>query len=1099
MMMAANEGTVPPSNQPTAAQQQQRPQPAAAPTPRAAEEAEEQPILIHMNNPEANAPYNYPSNFISTSKYTLLTFVPLNLYEQFRKVSNFYFLINMIIALIPGVSPVSPLTAVMPLLFVLGVAACKDGFEDYVRHQSDDKANSQPAHVLRNGRLVDIPSSEVVCGDIIKVNKGEEFRADILLLASNVDEGVAYIETCNLDGETNIKSKKAVPATWELDDPDPLSANTAQLAVRCMPPSPALLSWNGVLIMSGEEHAVGLDQFLYRSAVLRNTEHIWGIVLYAGVDTKMFRNLQQKPPKFSALDKKLNQLILGVLVVQQLVLFAICGYAVEFNKTHDDHWYIEHYIDDDYSPHIALFFMRYLTYFILMSYMIPISLFVTIELCKVSQASLMQWDHELMEFMDGKWHSCKANTSNLNEQLSQVKYIFTDKTGTLTENRMNFLRGDVLGHAIQLPCEPSSMPRTPEIDRYFKALALCHTIQPFPDKKNPGKFIYEGQSPDESALVSTAATFGYELTTRGTNIIVIVVHGEPLEYELLATLEFTAVRKMMSLILRDPTTSEIVIITKGADTNVLARLSDSDARTLEVKDRVVSTLGEMAVQGLRTLVVGTRVMSQSEYDTWNERFLEAGRAISDREHKVDQVCLEAETQLCLVGVTAIEDKLQDQVPETIRYFLEAGVIVWMLTGDKRETAVTIGATSKLVDPQKDFVQHVDVAAATPGREGHDVVREQLTHALHAAKGRKNRVTIVVDGITLSCIMDHVPELFLEVSQLVNSAILCRLTPLQKASIVGMFQRATGHTALAVGDGANDVSMIQEGKVGIGIIGLEGAQATLAADYAIPRFKHLKRLCMVHGRYALYRNALCVNYSFYKNICLALIQFYYAFYAGGSGQTLFDGWLLAFFNFAFTSVPPLCVGIFEKDVDESRLMSEPLLFKPLAAGLYFDARTISLWFLESVAHSLCLYFISLNIIQMEGVLVSVGTMLMTVLVYLVLLKLMLHIHHVTWIQFGGVLFGLVFYFIFIICYSSITHFFGSASFYFVTFRLLRSSYFWLYLAMFLLMLLVAIDLGLMAAQRHIQPTARDKAQKRFEEEKQQLMISKVLDGAMYFSS
>eukprot|EP00759_Apiculatamorpha_spiralis_P023498 PhF_6_TR27177/c0_g2_i1/m.39850/K01530/E3.6.3.1; phospholipid-translocating ATPase len=267
---------------------------------------EEKRILIHMNNPAANAQFKYPDNFIKTSKYNLVTFLPMNLFEQFRKVSNFYFLVNMVFSLVPGVSPVSPLTAIMPLLFVLGVAAAKDGYEDWVRHNSDNQANSIKAHVVRGGVLMDVQSKDVQVGDIIRVDNTEEFRADILLLSSKGNEGMAFIDTVNLDGETNLKNRRAPEITWDLKSAEQFARTTIQ--IRCGTPSPSLSNWNGVMVVDGREVAVGIDQFLYRSALLRNTEFVWGVVLYAGVDTKMFRNLAQKPPKFSALDIKLNKL-----------------------------------------------------------------------------------------------------------------------------------------------------------------------------------------------------------------------------------------------------------------------------------------------------------------------------------------------------------------------------------------------------------------------------------------------------------------------------------------------------------------------------------------------------------------------------------------------------------------------------------------------------------------------------------------------------------------------------------------------------------------------------------------------------------------------
>ena len=297
-----------------------------------AEPQEPTTVTVTMNDRAANAARLFPDNFIKTSQYTMLSFVPKNLLNQFSKVSNFYFLVNMIIALIPGVSPVTPYTAVLPLVFVVGVAMVKDGFEDYVRHEADDSANSIPAHVVRKNaasgawELVDVQSRDVQTGDIMCIRNGEEVRADVLLLSSTGIESSAFIETCNLDGETNLKNRKAVSDTWHINSVE--TAVAAKLEIVAGKPTPALLHWGGVLTVDGKETSVGLDQFLYRSCILKNTESAWGVVMYSGVDTKMFRNLETKPPKMSGLDVKLNWLIVGVFILQISILIVLASVSV---------------------------------------------------------------------------------------------------------------------------------------------------------------------------------------------------------------------------------------------------------------------------------------------------------------------------------------------------------------------------------------------------------------------------------------------------------------------------------------------------------------------------------------------------------------------------------------------------------------------------------------------------------------------------------------------------------------------------------------------------------------------------------------------------
>jgi phospholipid-transporting ATPase len=1045
-------------------------------------------VIVTMNDHEKNKARHYPNNFVKTAKYNAITFLPLNLFFQFRRVSNFYFLINMIFALIPGVAPISPYTAVLPLVFVVGVALIKDGYEDYLRHLADSRANSITAHVVRRQadgkyKLVDVPSADVEVGDIIKIMLGEEIRADVLLLSSSLTESQGFIDTCNLDGETNLKNRKGVEATWQLNTVEALV--DSHLELKTGAPDPGLLHWNGMISVRGHDTAVGLDQFLYRSAVLRNTDWIWGMVVYAGVDTKMFRNLQEKPPKMSSLDEKLNKLILSVLIFQVSFLIILASLGLAWAGNNKSHWYALQYITKQSG--IELWIYRFLSYFILLSYMIPISLFVTIELCKVAQAKLMSYDSGMFEYMNGKWNGCIPNTSNLNEQLSQVRFIFSDKTGTLTENVMTYKLGNIHGMPITSGDWETSKGYLRQggdvaknADAYFKALALCHTIQPFDDPHNSGSLIYEGASPDEVALVRCAVEHGYVLLERTTRSMTLKINEKVIKFEILATLEFTPDRKMMSIIVQDPQ-GRITLFTKGADSFVIPQMQGkADAVGMRGTS---DALREMALLGLRTLLVCTKELTQHEFQQWHAQFIEAGKTLgSNRSAVVDRVCLEMEKEMLLVGATAIEDKLQDQVPETLRYFLQAGVIVWMLTGDKRETAVTIAATSSLANPQTDYVDHIDIGELPMNSdEAAKVVLEQLQRVEQHINAKDKKVTFVIDGPALNVAMKHNFDFFLDLSQRVSSAVCCRLTPLQKANVVRMFQQATGATALAIGDGANDVSMIQEGKVGVGIVGLEGAQAALAADYAIPRFKHLRRLCGVHGRYALVRNAICILTSFYKNILLSLTQFYFAFFTGFSAHSLYDGWLLSFYNIFFTSLPPLIMGIFEKDIDEQTLDEKPELFLALGKGAYFDVPIILRWFGEGILHSILFFFITyssnvrLDHFQTNTDGLMFGTMLITALVLTALGKMALHVRYWTWVEAAVFIISILSYFGFAIIYSAIKDLFNNSSFYFTFYMLMSGPKFWLYILLFAVGLLIPVDMTIMFMQKQLAPTPRDIAE------------------------
>ncbi|ORC84901.1 phospholipid-transporting ATPase 1-like protein [Trypanosoma theileri] len=1047
-------------------------------------------VIVHMNDREANAPYNYPNNFIKTSEYTIISFFPLALLMQFRKISNFYFLICMALSLIPGIAPVSPATAIAPLVFVIAVALVKEGAEEYRRHRADRKANSIEVEVLRNGTMEKVASRDLHAGEVVRVFNGEEVRADLFLLSSSTEEGQVFIDTCSLDGEISLKSRRAIEPTWSLCSVEAIQA--VQVTMHTTSPDPGLLSWTGKIDFNGQEYAVDLNQFLYRGSVLRKTDWLWGFVIYAGRDTKMFRNLKKRPPKSSDLDHKLNILILVVFILQNIFLIIISSLAVWWNTYHHNHWYVRWYLEE-YRDYVV-WFRRYVTYFILFSYLIPISLFVTIEVCKVIQAHWMRRDNRMMELVSGRWRRCKPNTSNLNEQLAMVRFIFTDKTGTLTENVMKYKMGDIKGHTIggdnwerSLQLLDRQSPIRAAAEEYFLALSLCHTIQPFPDSNNPLGIVYEGSSPDEVALVTTAAEHGFRLLERTSRTMIVEVEGEKRTYEILATLEFTPERKMMSIIVKDRTDQRIILFTKGADSSLSLRLSD-DLEVQEYMRNLSGKLAEMGEYGLRTLLVGSRILSPEDFENWHKGFIEAGKTLVNRSESVDKACLEIEQHLKLVGATAIEDKLQEDVPETVSFFLTAGVVIWMLTGDKRETALTIAATTTLCDPRKDFVVHIDIGSREPRDAAaiEKVAADIQQVQLHVERGRREgkRCTFVIDGPALGVAMAHHFETFLQVSQEVNSAVCCRLTPLQKANIVRMFQKSTGKTAIAIGDGANDVSMIQEGRVGVGIMGLEGSQAALAADYAIPRFRNLRCLCAVHGRYSLLRNASCIMVSFYKNITLSFIQVIFSFYCGYSGLTLFDGWLLTFYNVVLTSIPPFFMGIFDQDLPTDALIKRPELFVLLSRGLYFNTNVLLRWLAECILHSVTLYFVmlptalSLDFDATRNISGNMlGTMMLFMLVCVVLGRFGLQVRCWRWMQYLGIALSAVFLLCLMLVYSAITRI-GESTLYWQFYILMSGGKFWLYLLFFVGSLVLIIDVSVLHFQKRLFPTLRDTTEEEY---------------------
>jgi magnesium-transporting ATPase (P-type) len=343
----------------------------------------------------------------------------------------------------PQATPVNPLGEVITLCLVLSITAIKDGIEDYRRYRADRKANITPYTIIRNGQEKRVKSQQIHPGDIIYITKGEQVPADLVLLSSSEIEGLCFIDTRQLDGESNLKRRNAVSTTdlWmSMEEVCRLKGS-----IECDLPNEQLYRFHGRFLWHKEKKAEGEkldsektmipltnDQLLLRGAILRNTQWIYGIVVYAGKDTKIYRNLKSSRLKFSSQDRKVNYLVLGIFAINLLVYgLSLLFSGLWQNMNGSKVWYIDWNVSG-----ISVIALEWMTYFILYTYMIPISLFVTIELCRIVQAWFMMWDKE-MRSDDGV--SMSVRNSNLNEDLGAVSYIFTDKTGTLTQNQIDAL------------------------------------------------------------------------------------------------------------------------------------------------------------------------------------------------------------------------------------------------------------------------------------------------------------------------------------------------------------------------------------------------------------------------------------------------------------------------------------------------------------------------------------------------------------------------------------------------------------------------------------------------------------------------------------
>ncbi|KAJ3599088.1 hypothetical protein NHX12_033051 [Muraenolepis orangiensis] len=1023
-------------------------------------------------------PQRFADNRIISSKYTVWNFVPKNLFEQFRRIANFYFIIIFLVQLMID-TPTSPVTSGLPLFFVITVTAIKQGYEDWLRHKADNEVNGDPVFVVRSGSLVQTRSKNIRVGDIVRVAKDETFPADLVLLSSDRLEGTCHITTTSLDGETNLKTHFSVAETSVCQSVSRLES--LQAVVECQQPDPDLYRFVGRITVTQQDEEIvrplGPENLLLRGARLKNTKEIFGVAVYTGMESKMALNYKCKSQKRSAVEKSMNSFLIIYLCILlfEAVLSTILKYAWQAERQWNEPFYNQKTEQERNSSPILKFISDFLAFLVLYNYIIPISLYVTVEMQKFLGSFFIGWDMDL-------YHE-------ESDQKAQVEYVFTDKTGTLTENEMHFRECSINGVKYQelngrlVPegllddsLDGSDTTLTGEELLFLQAVSLCHTVQisynqpdgmgggagdPFSHANgfSTSQMEYYASSPDEKALVEATKRMGVAFT--GCN-------GETMEIK-----TFGKSEKRMSVILESPSGGK-VLFTKGAESAILPFSTSGEIEKTRLH------VDEFALKGLRTLVVACRHFSVEEFSEVERQLSAARTALQQREERLQAVFSFIERDLRLLGATGVEDRLQDKVQETIEALRLAGIKVWVLTGDKHETAVSVslscGHFHRTMNILELLQQHTDNECAEQLRQLARRIKEDhvIQHGL------------VVDGASLSLALREHEKLFMDVCKNCSAVLCCRMAPLQKAKVVHLFKTSPEKPiTLAIGDGANDVSMIQEAHVGIGIMGKEGRQAVRNSDYAIARFKFLNKLLLVHGHLYYIRIAHLVQYFFYKNVCFITPQFLYQFFCLFSQQTLYDSAYLTLYNLFFTSLPILVYSLFEQLVHPHVLQTKPALYRDISRNSLLSFRTFLYWTLLGFGHAFIFFFGSYALIGEDTSLMgngqilranrqlmfgnwTFGMLVYTVMVITVTLQLALETHYWTWMNHFVTWGSIAFYFVFSLFYGGIIWpFVQTQDMYFVFVQLLSS------------------DVLKKVLFRHLHPTGTQKSQSLPEQQTQGL--------------
>jgi len=1155
------------------------------------EKQDEQYLEFFINNNIKNKEFKLHDNTITTNKYSLITFIPKGLLIQFFRLSNIYFLFTAIIQSIPLISPLTSVTSIVPLIFVLGVSLIREGIEDLSRHNYDNLNNEEEVIVLRDNKFVKTKSKTLRNGEIILVYENKSIPTDMILIDSGFSEGICYVETSSLDGEKTLKLKVSNKYTKGFISND-IKVNKGVEKVVCDEkylfngfirinwPNADLNYVNGIVHTVFEKEGEFIDQeinisindFLLKGSILKNTNWIIGIVAYTGMNNKIILNSKKPRLKISKVEKNLNYFLLFVFVFL-IILCIACSIIHSFNYKTNKKYYDNFIIPKD-SPNFESF-ICFFTYFLLLNTLIPISLIVSTEIIKIIQGIFIRWD--ILLYSKVRHCFCGVKSISIIEELGNINFIFSDKTGTLTKNQLEFkyciignkvyeysksygvgYKSDILSSKIKEsnnsfsnllennnkndimdklniydineenlePIEDiendiyidktedlkeSNMSNKNQIEEevpdiykqksrssnrlknynfitkynnvdklndsnntigshnshkesnkspnfsnfhnqinnykqkknelnrnstileiknedylnsfsnstkndiitfgegyfmnynyneylknidnneeqslnyiheFWKALAITNECMV---KEEKGEIRYMGTSPDDLELVKAAMKQGYKLINTCINSKTVRIAGKDYIFEILKVLGFSSERKRMSIIIKDK--FGIKLYSKGADSEISKRLSQNSLESENYK--VISNgLSEYSKQGLRTLMVAYRKIREQDYISWVNRLTEDELNLQNKQKVIEKLYDIIETNLTLIGGTVVEDKLQDKVPETIKELRAAGIKLWVLTGDKLDTAENIGYSCNLLSKEQklfslkvipgdddekvkenpymemsqffsDFQNFIENLVKKYNLDSKYALNkkyldENCEHNLNRysnyeidspevgeyspKKQPSSNRSILIDFDSFKYLRDkkllepfsiiiEAPILaglfkdpewtdnFLNVAYHSNTVICCRVSPSQKSQVIQKMKEFDSNAiTLAIGDGGNDVSMIMEANIGIGIYGEEGMSAAQASDFSIGEFHILKRLLFIHGRVNLIRISKMILYFFFKNFAFTMIQFYYAFYCLGSGQTFVDDWYITCYNLVFTAFPLCVAALTDSDIN-----------------------------------------------------------------------------------------------------------------------------------------------------------------------------------------
>ncbi|KAI1902011.1 hypothetical protein AGOR_G00040320 [Albula goreensis] len=924
----------------------------------------------------------YPKNAIKNQKYNVFTFIPGVLYQQFKFFLNLYFLVVACSQFVPSLKVGYLYTYWAPLGFVLAVTIMREAVDEVRRCRRDKEMNSQLYSKLTVRGKCQVKSCDIQVGDLIIVEKNQRVPADMVFLKTTEKTGACFIRTDQLDGETDWKLKVAVACTQRLPALGDLFSIKAY--VHAEKPQLDIHSFEGKFTREDSDPSVHeslcIDNTLWASTVVASGTVI-GVVIYTGKETRSVLNTSHANNKVGQLDLELNRLTKALFVAQLVLSFVMVAL----------------------QGFVGPWFRNLFRFVVLFSNIIPISLRVNLDLGKSAYGWMIMKDENIPGTV--------VRTSTIPEELGRLVYLLTDKTGTLTQNEMIFKRlhlgtvsygtdtmDEIQSHISQSYAQvsssssssaPGSKPQSSapkvrksastRIHEAVKAIALCHNVTPVYESSTAASGEtenteadqdfsddnrnYQASSPDEVALVRWTESVGLTLVNRDlTTMQLRTPAGQILTFNILQIFPFTSESKRMGIIVREETTGDITFYMKGADV-VMGSI-------VQYNDWLEEECGNMAREGLRTLVVARKSLTEEQYQDFENRYNQAKLSMHDRALKVAAVVESLEREMELLCLTGVEDQLQAEVRPTLELLRNAGIKIWMLTGDKLETATCIAKSSHLVSRSQDI--HVFKQVTNRGE----------AHLELNAFRRKHDCALVISGDALEvCLRRSV----------------CRCSPTQKAQIVKLLKQQTAIRTCAIGDGGNDVSMIQAADCGIGIEGKEGKQASLAADFSITQFRHIGRLLMVHGRNSYKRSAALGQFVMHRGLIISTMQAVFSSIFYFVPVPLYQGFLMVGYATIYTMFPVFSL-VLDHDVKPETALLYPELYKDLTKGRSLSFKTFLIWVLISIYQGGILMYGALLLFESEFVHVVAISFTALILTELLMVALTVRTWH--WLMVVG---------------------------------------------------------------------------------------------------